>query len=87
MITRRNVIDDDCTSEDSHSIDDRHEPLLDSTTVRDLWRIVTAKTQMPPPADRQDPAWADAWSCFETVYGPALKAYVYRILRRAGCGT
>lgn len=60
------------------------EKLCDEATERDLFRIVTNRLYMPPPATADDPAWDEAWTHFGRIYEPALRVYVCRVLSKHG---
>lgn len=52
-------------------------------TGRRLRSIVTRRSMLPPPADREDPKWEDSWSYLFQLYTPAMERYVRSILARA----
>ncbi len=60
--------------------DPTRDQLFDKAIERDLRRIATDKALCPPPADPSDPLWAKAWSYFELIYVPALRAYARHLL-------
>jgi DNA-directed RNA polymerase specialized sigma24 family protein len=52
--------------------------------VHDLKSIVTSRTHLPPPPDRDDPRWTTSWEHLARVYTPAMERYVSGELRRRG---
>ena len=48
-----------------------------------LRSIVTRRSMLPPPADREDPAWEQSWAYLFRRYTPAMERYVGSILARA----
>ncbi len=48
-----------------------------------LRSIVTRQSLLPPPADAEDPRWAESWRYLFDVYRPAMERYVRSILGRS----
>lgn len=51
-------------------------------TNQRLRSIVTRKSLLPPPADREDPRWEESWEHLFRLYRPAMERYVASILAR-----
>jgi DNA-directed RNA polymerase specialized sigma24 family protein len=49
-----------------------------------LRSIVTRRSLLPPPADRQDAAFEKSWRHLVTTYTPAMRRYVASLLHRLG---
>jgi len=52
-------------------------------TGQNLRSIVTRKSLLPPPAEAEDPRWAESWRHLFDVYRPAMERYVRSILARS----
>ena len=52
-------------------------------TNRNLRSIVTRRSLLPPPGDREDPRWARSWEYLFGLYAPAMARYVHSVLSRA----
>jgi hypothetical protein len=52
--------------------------------VHNLRSIVTRRTLLPPPADRDDPQWRCSWDHLARVYTPAMERYVAGEIRKRG---
>ena len=52
-------------------------------TGQHLRSIVTRKSLLPPPADAEDPRWAESWRYLFDVCRPAMERYVRSILARS----
>lgn len=52
-------------------------------TSRNLRSIVTRRSLLPPPGDREDPRWARSWEYLFGLYAPAMARYVRSVLSRA----
>ena len=46
-----------------------------------LFSLVTRRSLLPPPDSRSDSGWEESWAWLGEVYAPALRRYVFHVLR------